>query len=88
MSAKRTKANDGPSDASLREMPEARDWSQATRGKFAKRFPRDAHAVVIDPKLWAHFGSADAVNDALRAIVKTGARGERRPAKKRRTTAA
>ena len=25
--------------------------------------------VAIDPDLWAHFGSADAVNDALRQIV-------------------
>lgn len=45
------------------------DWSQATRGRFAKRFPRDAHAVVIDPALWPSFGSADAVNETLRAAV-------------------
>ena len=45
------------------------DWSKATRGRFAKRFPRDAHAVVIDPALWPNFGSARAVNEALRAAV-------------------
>lgn len=87
MSAKRTKTSDEPSAASLREMPEVRDWSRATRGKFAKRFPRDAHAVVIDAEVWAHFGSAAAVNDALRQVVKTESK-ERRPAKKRRTSAA
>lgn len=45
------------------------DWTKATRGRFAKRFPRDAHAVVIDPALWPNFGSARAVNEALRAAV-------------------
>jgi hypothetical protein len=45
------------------------DWSKATRGRFTQRFPRDAHAVVIDPALWPHFGSARAVNEALRAAV-------------------
>lgn len=85
MSAKRTKANDEPSAASLREMPEVRDWSKATRGKYAARFPRDAHAVIIDAKLWPHFGSAQAVNEALRVIVKAGTR---KSPKRRRTRAA
>jgi hypothetical protein len=25
--------------------------------------------VAIDPDLWAHFGSAEAINDALRRVV-------------------
>ncbi len=25
--------------------------------------------VTIDPELWSHFGSAEAVNDALRRVV-------------------
>jgi hypothetical protein len=62
------------------------DWSKATRGRFAKRFPRDAHAVVIDPTLWPSFGSAEAINDALRAAVAM-ARAVR-PAKGKRTRAA
>jgi hypothetical protein len=62
------------------------DWSKATRGRFAKRFPRDAHAVVIDPALWASFGSAEAVNEALRAAVAVAK--VVRPAKARRTRAA
>jgi hypothetical protein len=54
-----------PSETSL----DRYDWSKATRGRFAQRFPRDAHAVVIDPALWPSFGSAEAVNEALRAAV-------------------
>jgi hypothetical protein len=61
------------------------DWTKATRGRYAKRFPRDAHAVVIDPALWPSFGSAEAVNEALRAAV-VMARTVR--AKRKRTRAA
>ena len=45
------------------------DWSKATRGRYAARFPRDAHAVVINPELWPYFGSSDAVNEGLRTLV-------------------
>ena len=45
------------------------DWSKASRGRYASRFPCDAHAVVIAPELWKHFGDAAAVNDALRVLV-------------------
>jgi hypothetical protein len=62
------------------------DWSKATRGRFAKRFPRDAHAVVIHPTLWPSFGSADAVNEALRAAVAMAKAV--RPPRSRRTRAA
>jgi hypothetical protein len=62
------------------------DWSKATRGRLAKRFPREAHAVVIDPALWPSFGSAEAVNEALRAAVAMAKAV--RPARSRRTRAA
>jgi len=62
------------------------DWSKATRGRFAKRFPRSAHAVVIDPAVWPSFGSAEAVNEALRAAVEVAKAV--RPSKGKRTRAA
>ena len=46
------------------------DWSKASRGRHAERFPRDAHAVVIDPEVWPQFGSAEAVNEALLALIR------------------
>jgi hypothetical protein len=49
------------------------DWSRARRGRYASRFPRDAHAVVVDPDLWPYFGDAAAVNDGLRALVQLAA---------------
>jgi len=59
-----------PSAESLEEMPEIDD------ARFKRRPGRGHHAqcsageiVAIDPDLWSHFGSAEAVNDALRQIV-------------------
>lgn len=59
-----------PSAESLEEMPEIDDE------RFRRRPGRGHHAdrktnqiVAIDDDLWAHFGSAEAVNDALRQIV-------------------
>ena len=44
--------------------------------RFRRRPGRGHHAsrsveeiVAIDADLWSHFGSADAVNDALRRVV-------------------
>ncbi len=61
------------------------DWSKARRGRYASRFPRDTHAVVIAPELWKHFGDAGAVNDALRRLVEaaTKARRVKRPPNRR-----
>jgi hypothetical protein len=59
-----------PSAKSLEEMPEINDE------RFRRRPGRGHHAersageiVTIEADLYAHFGSAEAVNDALRQIV-------------------
>lgn len=59
-----------PSAASLEEMPEI------SEPRFRRRPGRGHHAgrsvgeiVAIDAELWLHFGSAEAVNDALRRVV-------------------
>lgn len=66
------KANDPsePSAESLEDMPEVDEQ------RFRRRPGRGHHAsrhvgeiVTIDSDLWAHFGSAEAVNIALRRVV-------------------
>lgn len=59
-----------PSEESLSEMPEL------SEPRFRRRPGRGHHAgrnlgniVLVDEDLWGHFGSARAVNDALRRIV-------------------
>lgn len=61
------------------------DWEKASRGRHAARFPKKAHAVVIAPELWERFGTAEAVNDGLRVLLKmaTLAKSERPKRKKR-----
>ncbi|NWF71847.1 MAG: hypothetical protein HXY51_02215 [Nitrospirae bacterium] len=75
------------------EALERYDCNKATRGRHAHRFPKGAHAVVIAPELWRHFGTADAVNDGLRVLLKvatlakTGGSQKRLKARNRRKVA-
>lgn len=59
-----------PTQAALEEMPEVNEQ------RFRRRPGRGHHAhrstgeiVIIDADLWLHFGSAEAVNDALRRVL-------------------
>ena len=67
----------GPSRKSLRAIPEV-DFSKlrrGQRGKYAHLMTgRSVHAVVIDPAVWPHFGSAEAINTALRMLVQLAAK--------------
>ena len=64
------KKQDEPSAESLEEMPEIDDQ------RF-RRLPGRGHhvnrslgeIVAFDPEIWSHFGSAEAVNEALRSVV-------------------
>jgi hypothetical protein len=60
-----------PSRASLREMPEI-DFAKVrtlARGKYAEKARRSFAVALIDPAVFAHFGSSEAVNAALRALI-------------------
>jgi hypothetical protein len=52
------------------EMRKEYDFSHAVRGKFVKRFPQDVVMVTLDPDVAAAFPDADAVNEALRVLMK------------------
>jgi hypothetical protein len=58
-------------------MPEITDEKRFRRipgrGHHANR--RAGDLVRIDPDLWAHFGSAEAVNKALRDVAEAARRG-------------
>ena len=68
---------EGPSRESLREIPEV-DFSKLSRGRrgqYAHLMTGESvHAVVIDPAVWRHFGSAKAVNAALKLLVQLAAK--------------
>jgi hypothetical protein len=59
-----------PSPESLEEMPEIDDQRFRRRPGRGHHAERDVGKIVtIDADLWSHFGSAEAVNDALRQLV-------------------
>lgn len=42
----------------------------AVRGKYAARYREGTNLVLLDPEVAAAFPSAEAVNDALRLVIK------------------
>jgi hypothetical protein len=53
------------------EMRKEYDFRHAVRGKYADRFPQDVVMVTLAPDVAAAFPDADAVNEALRLLLKT-----------------
>jgi hypothetical protein len=59
-----------PSAESLEELPEVSEPRFRRRPGLGHHAERNlGNIVLVDEDLWAHFGSARAVNDALRRIV-------------------
>ena len=46
------------------------DFSQGVRGKYAKRYEAGSNVVVVAPDLVAAFPTSEAVNEALRQLVR------------------
>ena len=84
-----------PSKDSLREVPEV-DFTatrRLSRGKYAAKARRSFAVALVDPEIFAHFGSSEAVNAALKALVdaagamKPPSSGRSRPRSGKRTAA-
>jgi hypothetical protein len=76
-----------PTKRSLREIPEV-DFSKAKRlprGKYAEKARRSFAVAIVELELFARFGSSDAVNAALRAVLDT-ADAVKYPAKGKRSS--
>ena len=46
------------------------DFTNAVRGKYTSRFPKDVVMVTLAPDVAASFPDAESVNEALRLIIK------------------
>ena len=62
------------SDGSAPEMRPEYDFSDAVRGKYAKRFAEGSNVIVLDPDVAEVFSDPAAVNSALRLLAES-ARG-------------
>lgn len=82
-----------PSKSSLREIPEV-DFAtvrRLPRGKYAAKARRSFAVALVEPEIFAHFGSSEAVNAALKALVDAAGvmkravpeRGKRRSSKRK-----
>lgn len=61
------------------------DYSKAVRGKYYRRLIREgANVVVLEPDVAKAFHDSQAVNDALRSLLKV-ARSSRLPSRSSRT---
>ena len=67
------KNTDKASDSSDDLRPEY-DFSGGVRGKYAQRVREGTNIVVLDPDVAAEFKDSQAVNDALRRLLKSRAK--------------
>ena len=51
------------------EMRAEYDFSKGVRNRYAKRFPKGAVAVVLEPDVAQVFTDSESVNQALRALA-------------------
>jgi hypothetical protein len=61
-------------DSDLEHQPRY-DFSNGVRGKYAARYREGSNVVVLDPDVAATFKTAQAVNDALRELMRTRGAG-------------
>jgi hypothetical protein len=52
------------------EMRPEYDFSEATRGKYYQRYMESTNVVVLDPDVAKGFKNSEAVNRALRALLR------------------
>jgi hypothetical protein len=72
------KASNRKPRAVREEMLPEYDFSKGVRGKYAARFAEGTNLILLAPDVAAEFPSSDAVNRALRAVIKS--RSKRRTA--------
>jgi hypothetical protein len=57
------------------------DMTGGVRGKYASRFPEDVVMVTLAPDVAAAFPDADAVNEALRVLLKAAKKASKSKAR-------
>ena len=62
-----SKKADRPPEPELRD---EYDFSGGVRGKYSARFAKGSNVVVLDPEVAAVFPDAEAVNEALKVLVR------------------
>ena len=53
------------------------DFTQGVRGKYFQRYMQSSNVVVLEPDVATAFPNAEAVNDALRSLMRVAQRSTR-----------
>ncbi len=69
------KANKSQKDPGMRE---EYDFSDGTRGKYAKRYAKGSNVVILEPDVAKVFSTSSSVNEALRSLVEIAERKAKR----------
>lgn len=66
------------------------DFTHAVRGKYYQRYQQGTNIVVLEPDVAEAFPNSDAVNDALRSLLRVAQRSAGPPSRptRRRVSAA
>ena len=62
--------NKAPAQPEDDEMLEEYDFSNGVRGKYAQRYAAGTNVIILDPDLVELFPNSEAVNEALRLLVR------------------
>ncbi len=65
-----SQGSEGDFDADEPEMRAQYSFKGGQRGRYAHLFPQEPSFIVLSPDMAAVFPNSDAVNDALRTLVK------------------
>lgn len=68
--------------ASTTKVPDV-DFSDGVRGKYAARYAESTNIVVLSPDVAEVFPNSEAVNEALRTLVRLSAKTVRLPGSRR-----
>lgn len=64
------KADKSKETDALREEYDLSQMQDGVRGKYAERYKQGSNIVVLEPDVLEAFPNAEAVNDALRMLIK------------------
>ena len=80
---------DTPLEGEMRPEYRREDLGKGVRGKFYKEYMKGTNLVLLSPDVAAAFPTADAVNEALRTLIKVAKASTQLPrGSKRRPTKA
>lgn len=67
-------------------MKQEYDFSKGVRGKYLKRYLEGSNVVVLEPEIAKIFSDSEAVNDALRTLIRAAGQNKKlaKSAKSRR----